>query len=447
MNNTLLHNMNRTHTHIDVEKGELISLPKDGTDYPPVNADINNLITYGKTTGGEGTPDNPIPLINVSEFDITSCGENLFDWQASTEIVRNHSFFEKVNGKYTFKGERTGASDMPAASNGTLALSINKLLPLGQYYYRYKYKIIEKGVNDLRITNYINHSGSLVVTQNQTAIDVNEERVFSGTFTKTAWPDVRFLFYVNTHKVEIYDIEIGFGSTIPESYTPYRGSTTTIALKDTEGNPHSPKSLPDGTRDEVNLDGGESVERVKRLVITSGTSPLSWNYFSDSETICRAIARDETNKWGITTGATNNAKCSIAKVETAFYIPNSAIIDKRANDTQLNLVFLKSDIINAGYLLDATGIRAYIDKIISDKGGQPIIFDYPLAEPKPWTLHPDEQKPKLIQYHTNIFNDAGLEMQCEVRKLGNRAMILANLKTSSGKVLMTESGKIIQVKI
>ena len=51
----------------------------------------------------------------------------------------------------------------------------------------------------------------------------------------------------------------------------------------------------------------------------------------------------------------------------------------------------------------------------------------------------DNEKPKSIQYHTNIFTDVEAEMQCEVRKLGNRKMGEFYWVTENGDKIITEN--------
>ena len=62
-----LHNQNRTHTFIDVESGQFISLPKDPTDKPPVNADINGLQFLANPLKTGAFAENPVDLVNVPQ--------------------------------------------------------------------------------------------------------------------------------------------------------------------------------------------------------------------------------------------------------------------------------------------------------------------------------------------------------------------------------------------
>ena len=80
-----------------------------------------------------------------------------------------------------------------------------------------------------------------------------------------------------------------------------------------------------------------------------------------------------------------------------------------------------------------------------------ITMQYPLATPLTYQIKQygetyngvvwnKNEPPSSLQYYTNIYNTAGLEMQCEIRKLGNRAMAYYDLATSSGEVLQTITG-------
>jgi len=53
------------------------------------------------------------------------------------------------------------------------------------------------------------------------------------------------------------------------------------------------------------------------------------------------------------------------------------------------------------------------------------------------------EKPKSIQYHTNIFTDVGAEMQCEVRKMGSKLKGTYYWVTEDGKRVITEDGDYI----
>ena len=56
------------------------------------------------------------------------------------------------------------------------------------------------------------------------------------------------------------------------------------------------------------------------------------------------------------------------------------------------------------------------------------------------------EKPKSIQYHTNIFTDKNITMQCEVRKLGNRKMGEFYWVTENGDYIVTDDNDYIMLE-
>lgn len=437
--NNLIHLMNRTHTHIDVESGSFISLPKDGTDFPPVNADINNLITYGKTTGGEGTPAVPIPLVNVGEWNTTVCGENLFN---------------PTNGTVTAYGLTVTATDGTIVINGTVTAGLYPWI---------------KWTNGLALTagtpalattpTWINgksipdgNYSKLLTVVSGTTTSVSQfvlqtlNSSFEGTTiaTNTAVTNATNLTGYLGGGGTVYNnytikIDLEKSVTAPTIHTDYTGNTYPYRLEDVNGVLHDNNSLPDGTRDSYDRDNNLFTQKVKVLTVSSGTG---WWYYSVNDTFAALIYNDTNNAWGVAT-VTTNTLCNIAVPGNYVVSSGRYTLAKRTTDTIINLYVLKSELSS----LDSAGAVAWINAQIAAKGN--IVFMYELATPltfqiKPYSAEfPYNEKPKSIQYHTNIFNDAGLEMQCEVRKLGNRAIGTFNWITESGDKIITENGDYI----
>lgn len=433
--------MNRTHTHIDVENGSFISLPKDGTDYPPVNADINNLIIYGKSVqDGEPTPDNPVEIKTVpSELDITSCGRNLLNDRTLEAITTATVTFNANNVRLT---KATQTLYLTAVTPYNIYLLAGNDYHIS-FSYRYSAIKLNPGASYITLQNTDNSAN---FERSLLQWDSLASRTYSGTITITKSGYYRLRLYpynggggftpLDTGDyAEFTDLQINYGNA-QQPYSPYNGSTTPITLRDTDGNLHTLKSLPDGTRDEVDLDGGESVDRVKRLVVTSG---VNFSYYSQNETICRAIIYDNSN--GFSPAKLLSGWCNYGVVTNDLLTPYGVRYYAYSSGTALSINIPKAELSS----LDNAGVQEWIDARISAHG--PFIFDYEYANPIPWTLHPDEQK-KIITVDSDkayIYTNAEVQptLQCEIRKLGNRAIQTFNWITESGDKIITEDGDYI----
>ena len=437
-----LHNQNRTHTHIDVEKGEFISLPKDGTDYPPVNADINNLITYGKTTGGEGTHDNPIPLINVSEWNKTVCKTNLWD---SVAMFDAYDAVETTNFEYV---DVSGVSAGRYFTPNTTARGLQfKYGFKTNTQYRLKLKFFFSGTQAgtfFRVYYTDGTNMSLYTTTYQQWVTVNMLSAVGKTIDYIAIlyaSNVQTYFDVNSFMITKGTADI--------SYEAYNGNTYPYRLEDADGVLHNIGDLPDGTKDSYDRDNNLFAQKVKVNTFLNATE---WKYYSYNDTIAFVHFADVSNTWGVYAGTSINAICTIAKPSLVRAAGNF-YVEKIDTYTQITLLVLKSEITSilkpdgiTYYGLDNEGAQAWITAHC------PFTVMYELATPqtfqiKPYSAEfPYNEKPSSIQYHTNIFNDAGLEMQCEVRKLGNRAIGTFNFTTENGDKIITEDGDYIMLE-
>ena len=447
-----LHNQNRTHTFIDVESGQFISLPKDETDKPPVNADINGLQPFGKSTqDGEPSPENPVDNINIPpEFDLTVCGKNL--WQHTRDLSQTvygvKLTYDPITNEYTINGTATASASIyvkGTASGPSMIPSIGKRFILAGKH----------------ISGSSSGHLSIVVGRpegNGTLhyIDFSTDVLSVSPILSSNCNHLRFYFALgrvyNNLKFKVF---LGYDDIEPD-FSKYQGTTYPYRLEGLDGNLHELCSLPDGTRDEYDRDNGVLIKRVKRLTVTSGTTsePIAlqvkyWSAGADA-TDFSIYWSDTTNRWQSALGVSYNLRCNILN-------PGSGLLEcslsLRPDETALQIRCATELFISRGYTLDVNGVRQYINDIIN-ANGKPIVFDYPYSEPQiipikqygktyngqVWLYN---QKPKSIQYHTNIFTDVGAEMQCEVRKLGNRAMGTFNWVTENGDKITTEDGDYI----
>jgi len=413
-----LHNQNRTHTFIDVESGQFISLPKDETDKPPVNADINGLQFFGKSTqDGEPTAENPVDPVDIPpEFNLTVCGKNILpDKEENWE-----------------QGTLASADGMHVSAPNRIRLKSEymiRIIPNTQITGSFISGYVLLAVHEYNISKqWIGRQAELstvTVSENTHFVRLVVARADSGDLVPS---DIGM---INAQ------LELGNMST---PYQPYQGSTYPYRLEDLDGNLHELCSLPDGTRDEYDRDNGVLIKRVKRLVITSGTEPYVWRYHSATEISSIILMADIDNLFSQHTDNANSYSSHFRAVlgenTVGYYgIGSTGYSGKKASTIYLRV----PKEVNTNALA-----QGYIDKIIADTG-QPIIFEYLLAEPQIIPIKkydpisfPYNQKPKSIQYHTNIFTDVGVEMSGEVRKLGNRKMSEFYWVTENGDKIITE---------
>lgn len=471
-----LHNQNRTHTFIDVESGSFISLPKDLTDKPPVNADVNGLQFFGKTTqDGEPAFDNPVDTVNIPpEFNLTSCGRNLFTTASFRQVFTTpYNTYTTIIDKNNFKTSKNFSgqhqthgfviSVLPNTDyTVSFDLSYEKLVDVTTTIIALQIFLYDISNNVL--INDLDWYKAFIIKK----LNENESRqVFSfttpGSCTKIAIVPNNLLSFEGGnyhHRINVVyqNVSVIRATEILQPYEPYIGSTYPYRLEDLDGNLHELCSLPDGTCDEYDVDNGVLIKRVKRLTVTSGTTsePINlqayyWTASADS-TYFNIFWSDNTVGWQSELGTSYNVRCNIASSGSGDF---RCSLNLRTNNTGIQIRYPKDWFISRGYTLDDDGVRQYINDIINANG--PIVFDYPYSEPQiipikrygetyDGQVWDKNEKPKSIQYHTNIFTDVGAEMQCEVRKLGNRAMGTFNWVTETGDKITTEDGDYIMLE-
>lgn len=207
--------------------------------------------------------------------------------------------------------------------------------------------------------------------------------------------------------VEIKTVPSEFDITsCGENLTPYLGTTTPITLRDTEGKLHYPASLPDGTRDEADLDGGESVERVNIATLdgTIGVSVLAQN--TANTTYFQIPTSDVV--FNSTAIVCSHFKHAIIWNTDAVgvWIGGSGAINFRLENSYLG--------INS---TDELSVK--IDKFkawlaAQKAAGTPITTLYKISAPKVWHLHPDEQKKIITVDSDTAYIYTNAEVQPEI---------------------------------
>ena len=459
-----LHNQNRTHTFIDVESGQFISLPKDETDKPPVNADINGLQFFGKTTqDGEPTPDNPVDLVNIPpEFNLTVCGKNLFDHRKPASfktgnlvetVLPNGKQFSRVTGQ-TWIRARYVVGLVSDFIGKTITFAATASPAAGQ---RGRIDIAySSSIKADPVTGTVNAYGTVDTTQRLVVTKSNIQPI-------EGYPYLTVAFWVSEgtplpdNAITTYtDIQLNVGTD--DTYTPYTGNTYPYRLEDLDGNLHELCSLPDGTRDEYDRDNGILIKPIVKLFASQATGksiaqtdiPSGW-----VDVLCRigltfrAYKYPDNFLW-------RSGYSNMFKTESWVYGPYKMNIRHRITDIRIDLFIPKADI---GITFGEDETEEYRTQKMNAwlNAHSNLYFLTALPEPQiipikqygktyDGQVWDKNEKPKSIQYHTNIFTDVGAEMQCEVRKLGNRAMGTFNWVTENGDKIITEDEDYIMLE-
>ena len=208
---------------------------KDLTDKPPVNADINNNIDTFHTTGGEGTHSEPIPIVNIAEWNNTVCSENLFDKTTVT------------SGKYI---------DL----NGSLITSEN--------YYVSDWFPLKRG------TTYTISNRQTIRAKffdiNKIAIDTTNWAFATADQITFTPPANAYYLRFSIYYTRLDDLQINLGSSLLP-YSSYTGKTYLYRLEDTDDNLHYGGDLPDGTADTYNRETREFTE-IKGVKVLDGVT-------------------------------------------------------------------------------------------------------------------------------------------------------------------------------
>ena len=374
--------------------GEILTIPKSKDGY------LRKLKLYGKSIqDGEPTPDNPVEVKTVpSELDITSCGRNLFDASKITNLTQ-HSVEEngRVIRKKTYAS--TSGYTFQFLPNTTYTISFKGTLSAGA-----------SGGAFGGIAALVPATTDIVFWLTEGQRINNITRTFT---TPSQLPNNgRLILYLyaaannggNEYSYTWEDLVLTYAGIDDRSWKPYLGSTTPITLRDTDGNLHTLKSLPDGTRDEVDLDGGESVERCFLATIKDGTG---W-YINQEQTNTISIYKTR-GSLGTTQGTLPLPMLSTwgAGIDYSIAQPSDQECVWFAQFS-VGVKILKSRLSSP----DLLGAQKYLkDKF---ETGECLKFLLPLANPAPWTLHPDEQK-KIITVNSNtayVYTNA--EVQPEI---------------------------------
>ncbi|MDD4156859.1 MAG: hypothetical protein PHY08_09835, partial [Candidatus Cloacimonetes bacterium] len=248
-------------------ENSILDIPNTGEGF------INSLETKFHTTGDEGTPDNSIPLVNVSEWNKTVCGRNLFDVGIESDYINSPT----VDGD-TVSGE---------ISDGNAKYFVKKTYyPNKQMYISSVFTVAEKRYlirlydrNKVNISDTVSLSGWTYVAYYNGFVKDSDTTIDLTANANVAFIQIGFVLKTNGTNVNqtgiISDIMLTLGNTATD-YNAFNGNTYPYRLEDVNGVLHEAGDLSDGTCDSVNWETGELIKRTKSIVLDGTEDSLYW---------------------------------------------------------------------------------------------------------------------------------------------------------------------------
>ena len=276
------------------------------------------------------------------------------------EVVKNlfnplvYSAYANGDGSYT-----ATAGQLHAAQFYMTEQMVGKELTFSAY-------IFNNAANNLRVAARVNGT-TINGNYNGTA------DVFSKvTFTPVSTSDYVYFEYSSSGNASIRDVQLEYGSEATE-YEPYTDASTYIDL---QGN--ALRSLPDGTRDELDVDGEGNVTLTKRVGSVTLDGTEDWTVISGRNygTYTGLAGTIQTPP---TTTTPTNSYCNLVspvQAQNASAAPNIYITEGIAVGSTGN-VFLNL-VGNAG--------GTTVDALKAALAATPAEFLYPLATPQTISL-------------------------------------------------------------
>jgi hypothetical protein len=348
--------------------GNNIQIPKSKWAY------LRNNIDTFHSTGGEGTPSEPIPLVNVSEWNKTVCGINRWNSAkmfADLKAVDNNAF------AYETKDSRNCVKvTVPSLAARSLKFYYG-FKENTQYSFRFDVFNYLVQPSIAGIVFDINYSDGSLIQINSSL--VNPETWKTITYTSTAGKtvlNINIMFATGSNyswfDLDSFAIYEGVGLY---DYTPYQGKTYPYRLEDVNGILHYGGDLPDGTADSVNWETGEFTERVKKV----SSANFIWRYQAISIERCMMVAVDYTNNWDDLL-YDYQIRCSNYKSSMGTYNWQAGYILSK-HDEVGHTIFIGETLANIGILDEddaatrTTKVRAYI-------AAHPFTMQYKYATPQ-----------------------------------------------------------------
>lgn len=225
------------------------------------NHDVNSISLKGRSTqDGTPTPDSPIPIENITEISVEVTGKNLINPNLPVNSKTQNGITITNNGDGTYTATGTSTSSLAISLTQKNTIKLNKSTS-----YTNSIEILEG--------NFLG-AIAVAVLDSEDKITYNYINVSSSSLSNTKTPTEDLTIKAYEYYIDKANITVNFKfrvqlekGTQATTYEQYKSNSLTINL---QGNELC--SLPDGTKDEINIVNGEAL-LVKRIgkVILDGT--------------------------------------------------------------------------------------------------------------------------------------------------------------------------------
>lgn len=217
----------------------------------------NNIDTF-HSTGGEGTPSEQIPIVNIAEWNNTVYGKNWFN-KNDTDVATGY-YINAITAGAQIIGEPYYGGGAYAMT-GWISVVPNKQITVSGGFFGG----VVAGLCFYDITKTV----------------ISGLRQFSGNYTFTTPANCYFIrgsINTETGSLDTAQLELGSAATADKAYS---GSVYSYRLEDTDGNLHYGGDLPDGTADTYNRETGQFVEKVLKYTLNNTAEILGvYNVYS-----------------------------------------------------------------------------------------------------------------------------------------------------------------------
>lgn len=357
----------------------------DGTDIRTITVGPADICTFETTlpepyqsvivdvlaSGGNGTPDNPIPIVGYSLANITRCGVNL--WELSDDTKNDG---DRVTIEYINNGVKLTANDLYARASYVYNVKAGQTYTLSYYGYGTA-NFIQVYYNDEIAWNPQNY-GRQLLTSTRTKY----------TKTITATSDILFIgFYVtstgSSGDMVIEDFMLEVGSTASDTFAPYNGQTYAIAFGQTVYG-----GVLDVTRGKLKLLGAE-------LVLDGTQTPWITNWRPQANSVGWYYHYGLTNNAIFGPNEVPNMLCDVCEAKAYNSLYNDDVVGVGLYTSNYAGLFVR---VADTSLTTPEMINAYLS-------ANPMTIVYPLATPFDIDLTPEVMS--AIVGENNVFADCG----------------------------------------
>jgi hypothetical protein len=387
----------------------------------------NNIDTF-HTTGGDGTPSEPIPIVNIAEYNKTVTGQNLFNKLLTDIVYSTHNLTQTANGIRLTATSQT--SFLYANDN-------YKYFLIKGETYTFKCKWKNSAVRGGKTYFTINRSGESEYSFGDTYWSDTNEKTALRNFTPTESGYYRIIFYAYHHSnqgamlendyCDFWDIQLLKGEYTAETmpaYKAYHGKTYPYRLEDTNNVLHECGSLPDGTCDSVNWGTSELIKRAKTKILDGTEDNTYWIQSDQLNDYLRVYIGGFTEAVADASGSQGTLLCSHfsnGPARTTLDLFECVSIDEGA----LYFKIAKSRLTGYSSELESGAKAALLRTYLGEQynAGTPVVVQYKLITPETYQLKQYgktyggvvwEYNEKPIQVEDsvcNVFSDKNVKMK------------------------------------